>query len=147
MRESGLPSLGSKPQYNLPLTEHGAIRGIHAERINKLVCVGYGAIYSAIVDLRPGSDTFGSWEGFVLTRGMGLFVSTGLGNSFQTTSKEPSVYSYIFNEEWTPDMGTGNITPLDPDLDIPWPIKYGEGMIISDKDLRAPTLAQLRNNE
>jgi dTDP-4-dehydrorhamnose 3,5-epimerase-like enzyme len=32
--------------------------------------------------------------------------------------------------------------PLDPTLNIDWPIKDGEGMIISDKDRNNPSLAE-----
>ncbi len=62
--DSGLPSLGDRPQVNAPLTERGALRGIHAERAHKLVAVGSGAIYAAIVDLDTSSAGFGNWEGF-----------------------------------------------------------------------------------
>lgn len=46
-----MPSLGDCPQVNAPLTDTGAIRGIHAERAHKLVAVGFGKIFAAIVDL------------------------------------------------------------------------------------------------
>lgn len=138
--ESGLPSLGGRPQTNAPSTVKGALRGIHAEAAHKLVSVASGEIYAVIVDLRKDSATVGQWIGFTLARGMGLFISKGLGNSFQSTSDEPSTYLYLFEEEWRPDMPGTACNPLDPELGIEWPIPYGKGMIISEKDLSNPPL-------
>src|SRR5579885_2301191 len=81
---SGLPSLGERPQVNAPLSVKGAVRGIHAEAAHKLVSVATGKVYAVIVDLRKDSPTAGKWQGFELERGQGLFVSRGLGNSFQS---------------------------------------------------------------
>lgn len=141
--KAGLPSLGDRPQVNAPLTKKGAVRGIHAEQAHKLVAVAQGKIYAAIVDLRKDSPTAGKWEGFELTRGQGLFVSSGLGNSFQSISDDPSIYMYYFEKEWTPGMPGAACNPLDKDLGIPWPIAEGDGMIISDKDLANPPLKEV----
>lgn len=140
--DSGLPSLGERPQVNAPLTVKGALRGIHAENAHKLVSVAGGQVYAAIVDLRSDSPTAGKWQGFFLNRGDGLFISKGLGNSFQSTSDEPSVYLYYFEEEWRPDMPGKACNPLDPELAIDWPIKEDGGMIISDKDRNNPSLEE-----
>lgn len=143
--DSGLPSLGDRPQVNAPSTMKGAVRGIHAEFAHKLVSVASGEIYAVIVDLRKDSPTAGKWEGFRLNRGDGLFVSSGLGNSFQSTSEEPSTYLYYFEKEWKPDMPGAACNPLDPELNIDWPIKENEGMIISDKDKNNPSLKEVLN--
>lgn len=139
---AGLPSLGERPQVNAPLSVKGAIRGIHAEYAHKLVAIASGAVYAVIVDLRSDSQTAGKWLGFNLMRGRGLFVAKGLGNSFQSTSREPSVYLYYFEQEWQPGMPGKSCNPLDTDLNIDWPIAYGQGMIISDKDQNNPSLKE-----
>ncbi len=139
----GLPSLDERPQVNAPLSVKGAVRGIHAEDAHKLVSVASGKIYAAIVDLRKTSDTSGQWQGFQLERGQGLFISKGLGNSFQSISNEPSVYLYYFEKEWQPNMPGSACNPLDPDLNISWPIAEGHGMIISDKDRSNPSLKEV----
>ncbi len=141
--KSGLPTLDARPQVNAPLSVKGAVRGIHAESAHKLVAVASGKIYAVIVDLRKESPMVGKWEGFELVRGEGLFVTKGLGNSFQSVSNEPSVYMYYFEKEWTPEMPGVSCSPLDPDLNIPWPISAHEGMIISDKDRANPSLKEL----
>jgi dTDP-4-dehydrorhamnose 3,5-epimerase len=140
---AGLPSLGERPQVNAPLTVKGALRGIHAEEAHKLVSVASGQIYAAIVDLRKESPTVGKWLSFNLSRGDGLFVSKGLGNSFQSISDEPSIYLYYFEQEWRPDMPGVSCNPLDKDLNIDWPIAESAGMIISDKDRNNPTLKDI----
>lgn len=140
---AGLPTLGERPQVNAPLSNKGALRGVHAEFAHKLVSVASGKVYAVIVDLRKDSLTCGKWLGFELERGKGLFISKGLGNSFQSTSNEPSVYLYYFEEEWRPDMPGVSCSPLDETLAIDWPIPYGKGMIISEKDLANPTLSEV----
>lgn len=140
---AGLPSLNERPQLNAPLSVKGALRGIHAEYAHKLVSVAYGKVYAVIVDLRKGSPTAGKWLGFELTRGQGLFVSKGLGNSFQSISDEPSIYLYYFEKEWKPDMPGISCNPLDPDLNISWPITESEGLIVSEKDRNNPPFLEV----
>lgn len=141
--KAGLPSLGSRPQVNTPLSVKGAVRGIHAEYAHKLVSVAYGKVYAVIVDLRKDSKTAGQWQGFTLERGYGLFVSKGLGNSFQSISEEPSIYCYYFEAEWQPNMPGVACNPLDPELAIDWPIPLNKGMIISEKDRQNPSLSEV----
>ncbi len=140
---AGLPSLNERGQVNAPLSVKGALRGIHAEEAHKLVSVATGKIYAVIVDLRKDSSTAGHWQGFELERGQGLFVSKGLGNSFQSISDEPSVYLYFFEKEWYPGMPGISCSPLDTDLAISWPIPENQGMIISDKDKANPPLKEV----
>jgi len=140
---TGLPNLNERPQLNAPMSIKGAVRGIHAESAHKLVAVASGKVYAVIVDLRQHSPTLGQWEGFELVRGQGLFISDGLGNSYQSTSDEPSVYLYYFEKEWQPGMPGMACNPLDPDLAIDWPIPEGHGMIISEKDKNNPSFKEL----
>lgn len=139
---AGLPTLGNRPQVNAPLSVKGAIRGVHAEYAHKLVSIASGKVYAVIVDLRSDSASAGKWQGFNLERGQGLFISKGLGNSFQSISEEPSVYLYYFEQEWAPGMPGKACNPLDPDLAIDWPIKQGGGMVISEKDQANPSLKE-----
>jgi len=140
---TGLPSLNERPQVNAPLTVKGALRGVHAEQAHKLVSVASGKVYTVIVDLRKDSATAGQWQAFELERGQGLFISKGLGNSFQSVSDEPSTYLYYFEDEWRPDMPGSACNPLDKDLKIQWPIADGAGMLISDKDRHNPSLKEV----
>lgn len=143
--KSGLPSLGARAQVNATLTKKGAVRGIHAEETSKFIQVAQGKIFVAIVDLRKNSPTAGQWQGFELERSQGLFVSQGLGNSFQSISDEPSIYIYHFEKEWQPGMAGKACNPLDPELAIRWPIPENQGMIISEKDRANPSLREALN--
>jgi dTDP-4-dehydrorhamnose 3,5-epimerase len=127
---AGLPSLGTRPQTNATETVKGGLRGIHGEFAHKLVSVVVGEVYAVILDLRPESPTAGEWLDFPLGQGAGLFVSSGLGNSFQSVSDEPSQYLYLFAEEWRPGMPGVHVSPLDPALGIDWPLEP----ILSEKD-------------
>jgi dTDP-4-dehydrorhamnose 3,5-epimerase len=143
--EAGVPVGEGWPQINVTSSKRGVLRGIHAEAMDKYVMLGAGEAYAAVVDLRPDSPTAGEAEGFELAPGDGLFVSAGLGNSFQTTSAE-STYVYWFSDEWRPGMPGFGADPLDPALaahGITWPIPVdrGDRGSISEKDATAPTIA------
>ncbi len=142
----GLPSLNERPQLNAPLSFKGAVRGIHAEHAHKLVSVATGKVYAVIVDLRIESPTLGKWQGFELSRGQGLFITKGLGNSFQSISDEPSLYLYYFEQEWQPGMPGVSCNPLDKDLNIIWPIAEGKGLIISEKDKNNLSFKEITNH-
>ena len=69
LSEPALPRLGPWRQVNVTQTRQGAVRGIHAEAMVKLVGVVVGEAFAAYVDLRPGSGTFGKVVTTTLTPG------------------------------------------------------------------------------
>jgi dTDP-4-dehydrorhamnose 3,5-epimerase len=141
-RASALPLLRPWKQVNVTETVQGAIRGMHAEEMTKLVGVASGAVFGAWVDLRPSSSTFGAVVTADLAPGMHALVPPGVGNGFQATAPGATQYVYCFDEEWVPNMPGVACTPLDPELGIHWPLAISH---ISDKDRDAPTLADLRS--
>ena len=148
-RESGhtsaLPAIGPWQQINVTETLPGALRGIHAEAMTKLVGVISGEAFGAYVDLRPQSPTFRVVVTVELRPGVQVLVPAGVGNGFQSLGDRPTQYLYAFDAEWRPGMAGSAITPLDPELAIAWPlpIDSGDRAQISAKDLAAPTLAEL----
>lgn len=150
-RRSALADLGigvptRLAQVNATRSGHGALRGIHAEAITKVVMLAWGTATSVIVDLRPDSPTAGRPVRIDMVPGDGLVLAPGLGNSFQTTSPEGSLYLYGFDEEWRPGMPGRAATPLDPALaaaGIHWPVPVdaADRSRISHKDATAPTIA------
>ena len=134
MSELGLPHF-EPIQQNISQSKLGVIRGIHAEPWDKYVHVAFGSIFTAIVDLREQSESYGQYLTFTLDQSKALFLSKGLGNSFQTTS-DLSVYSYLVNSHWQPNLSYQAIAFNDPTLEIPWPIK---NYIVSEKDRNNPT--------
>jgi dTDP-4-dehydrorhamnose 3,5-epimerase len=140
----GLPDF-APVQNNISFNEKvGVTRGIHAEPWDKYISIAHGKIFTAIVDLRPGK-TFGTLETFELSPERAIFVSKGLGNSFQTL--EPNtVYTYLVNAHWSPDARYTLINLADPDVNIQWPIPLEEAEI-SEKDRNHPLLKDLKTNE
>lgn len=131
-------------QINLTRTKKGAVRGLHGEAMNKLVTVAYGSVFGAYVDTRPDSKTFGAVQTVHITPGVQVFVPQGVCNGFQAL--EDTEYLYFFDNEWAPGMPGTALCPLDPELDIKWPIDVDINDLnqISEKDSKAPTLTQLR---
>jgi dTDP-4-dehydrorhamnose 3,5-epimerase len=135
----GLPDLGPV-QWSISVNnERGTLRGIHAEPWDKYIHMITGVAFAAIVDLRPDSETFQQYETFTLTQDNAIFVSRGLGNSFQVTS-DGGVYGYLVNAHWSPEAKYTLVSYKDPQLAIPWPVSPA---VVSDKDEGHPPLSEL----
>jgi dTDP-4-dehydrorhamnose 3,5-epimerase len=136
--------LGTWQQINTTETNKGAIRGLHAESMNKLVGIVAGEAFGAYVDLREDSPTKGTVFTTTLTKGKQVFVPKGVGNGFQSTSDEPSQYMYCFDQEWVPGMPGKAVNPLDPELKIEWPIKVdtSDTSLVSQKDISASSMKE-----
>jgi dTDP-4-dehydrorhamnose 3,5-epimerase len=135
----GLPDLGPVQWSISENIARGTLRGIHAEPWDKYIHMITGEAFAAIVDLREESPTYKSFETFTLTQENALFVSRGLGNSFQVTS-DGGVYGYLVNQHWSPDAQYTLISYRDPELAIPWPVSPA---VTSEKDEQHPPLSQL----
>ncbi|MEP6852026.1 MAG: dTDP-4-dehydrorhamnose 3,5-epimerase [bacterium] len=142
--EAGLP-VGPWSQINATETNRGAIRGLHGEQTVKLVAVVSGAAFGAYVDARPDSATRGAVQTVELVRGTQVLVPAGVCNGFQSVSDEPTQYLYCFTAEWVPDMAGVALNPLDPALEIPWPVPVDPAnpAHVSVKDAAAPLFAEL----
>ena len=139
--ELGLPALDVR-QVNLSFTRAGAVRGIHAEAMHKLVGVAAGEAFGAWVDLRPGPG-FGRVFTASLVLGVQVLVPPGVGNGLQAVT--PCEYLYCFDQEWQLGMAGACVHPLDPDLAIPWPVAVdaGDPAQLSAKDASQPPLREL----
>ncbi len=141
LKEKGIEFL--PVQMNHSMSETGAIRGIHAERWDKLVYSATGKMWVPVVDLRPESATFGQYEEFLFDNTGGnlpkraLFLPKGIGNSI-CAIEGPVHYFYLVNAYWTPGSSFA-IKPFDEDLNIKWPIK---NPIVAEKDLNAKSLRE-----
>lgn len=142
---AGLPSLGPWLQVNVTETARGALRGMHAEEMTKLVAVAAGEAFAAYVDLRPSSPSHRAVVTLSLSPGRQVLVPAGVANGFQATGPGATQYLYCFDHEWAPGMPGRACTPLDPQLGIDWPIPVdpADPAQISAKDRDAPTLADL----
>lgn len=125
----------------------GVLRGLHFQRRHsqdKLVQVLHGAVYDVAVDLRPGSETFGKWEGFYLTaeNHQLLYIPKGFAHGFLAL-EDDTLFSYLCGDRYDPESD-GGICWDDPQLAVNWPLDRVEQTIISEKDAALPTLAEYR---
>lgn len=122
----------------------GVLRGLHFQRRHsqdKLVQVLHGAVYDVAVDLRAGSDTFGQWEGFLLTaenRQM-LYIPKGFAHGFLAL-EDDTLFSYLCGDRYDPDSD-GGVRWDDPQLAVQWPLDRVDKLIVSEKDAALPTFA------
>jgi len=91
-----------------------------------------------IIDLRPGSATFGRWEEFELTarNRCRLYIPKGFAHGFQTLADDTEV-GYLISQFHVPSAATGYRYD-DPAFAIDWPIPP---TALSDKDLSWPAFA------
>ena len=131
-------------QDNQSRSRHGIVRGMHFQPGQaKLVRCARGAIFDVIVDIRVGSPTFGSWEGYELDDESHhqLFVPDGFAHGFCVLSDVADV-TYKVTSYYDPAL-EGGFRFDDPAVGIEWPIAAAD-LIASARDRGAPTLAELR---
>lgn len=128
-------------QMNHSRSNPGVLRALHAENWNKLVYPVCGKMFSAIVDVRPESKTFGKIETFDFEdkSKKALFISKGLANSICANGNNPVDYIYLVDSYYD-GTDTKAVAWDDPDLDIKWPI---DNPILSERDRNNPTLRKM----
>ena len=139
-------------QDNQSKSKKGVLRGLHFQKENtqgKLVRVINGEVFDVAVDLRPGSPTYGKWEGVILSgENKKMFmIPKGFAHGFLVLSDEAE-FTYkcddIYNHE-----AEGGLMWNDPDVAIDWPlgnIKVEE-LLTSEKDSKWPSLQELRKTD
>jgi dTDP-4-dehydrorhamnose 3,5-epimerase len=117
----------------------GTLRGMHYQdapyQEAKVVSCISGAIYDVIIDIRPGSPTFGEQLGIKLaaqTHDM-LYVPEGFAHGFLTLADETQVF-YQMSEFYAPDYARG-FRWNDPSFKVRWP---AEVQVISLRDASYP---------
>lgn len=120
----------------------GTLRGMHYQADPygeaKLVRVTRGAICDAIVDLRPGSETYSRSFAAELTadNDRALFVPVGMAHGFQTLADATEVL-YQMSHAFVPGTGRG-VRWDDPAFAIAWPPAPAGGRIMSERDAGYP---------
>lgn len=131
-------------QANHSVSSKDTLRGVHFADVPpgqaKYVYCSRGAVLDVVVDLRLGSPTFGVSDAVHLDEAdrRGVYLSPGLGHAFLALSEEADV-TYLCSEAYNP-RAEHAISPLDPDLALPWPV--GTVPRLSDRDATAPNLAE-----
>lgn len=127
-------------QDNQSKSVRGVLRGLHYQvrfPQGKLVRAIQGEVFDVAVDLRPGSPTYGKWEGVVLSAAVQnqLYIPAGFAHGFLVLSDE-AVFAYKCTEYYHPEDEAG-IVWNDPDLAIAWP-DVGVPFRTSAKDAALP---------
>jgi len=133
-------------QGNTSVSRKGVVRGIHFADTPpgqaKYVSVAHGAGIDFVIDIRVGSPTFGTWDSVVLDSESrrSVFLSEGLGHAFAALTDDATL-TYLVSSTYNP-AAEHDLNVLDPQIGLVFPKEMGDA-VLSDKDLAAPTLAEL----
>ena len=130
-------------QDNQSSSTKGVLRGLHFQKEHpqaKLVRVVSGRVFDVAVDLRPGSPTYGKWEGVELSaeNRRQFFVPRGFAHGFLVLS-DTAEFCYKCDDVYYPN-DEGGLMWNDPDIGIAWPALEGDAtfdpseVILSEKD-------------
>lgn len=122
------------------ISKRGVIRSTHFQLTKpqpKLMKCISGRVYYVIVDLTPGSQTYGQYRHMELSddNQVCILCPAGFGQGYLAI--EDSIMSYKASEVFY-DKGDSGIMYNDPDIGIEWPFDLIGGkknLIISEKDL------------
>nr|MDQ3283023.1 dTDP-4-dehydrorhamnose 3,5-epimerase [Acidobacteriota bacterium] len=116
-------------------SRRGTLRGMHYQREPfgevKLVRCTRGAVYDAVIDLRPGSPAFRQWFAVELTaenRRM-LYIPKGFAHGYQTLEDETEI-SYQMSTPYHREAAAG-VRWNDPAFAVRWPIEVA---VIAERD-------------
>ena len=134
LRSSGLEARVA--QVNASWNERrGTLRGLHVRDATnpecKLVRVTRGRAYDVLVDVRPGSSTWGCWEAVELDdrSHRAVWVCEGVAHGFLTLVDDVEVL-YLHNRPHAPRAETGYRWD-DPAFGISWPFAP---KVLSERD-------------
>ncbi|WP_315067186.1 dTDP-4-dehydrorhamnose 3,5-epimerase [uncultured Clostridium sp.] len=133
-------------QDNESKSSKGVLRGLHFQKRHsqgKLVRVTKGEVFDVAVDLRTGSPTYGKWECVILNEKnkKQFYIPEGFAHGFLVLSDEV-VFNYKCTDFYSPEYD-GGVMWNDSDLNIEWPLKAIENVILSEKDKTHPNLKEL----
>ncbi|CAN5152257.1 dTDP-4-dehydrorhamnose 3,5-epimerase [soil metagenome] len=117
----------------------GTLRGMHYQiaphQEAKLVRCTRGAIFDAVLDLRPDSPTYRQWAGLELSSDNHrmLYIPEGCAHGYQTLADDTEVF-YLVSASYSPQAERG-IRYDDPSFGIDWPLDVST---ISEKDRAWP---------
>ena len=127
-------------QANMGLSvQRGTVRGMHYQEAPaleaKLVRCTRGAMFDVVLDLRPGSPTYGQWHGVELTAANGrmLYVPQHCGHGYQTLEDGTEMF-YMTSAFYTPSAARG-VRFDDPAFTIAWPLPP---TVVSEQDRNWP---------
>jgi dTDP-4-dehydrorhamnose 3,5-epimerase len=131
-------------QDNHSRSGRGVLRGMHfsiGAGQAKLVRCARGRILDVVVDLRRASTSYGEWESHELDdeRARQLYIPVGFAHGFCVLSDVADV-TYKCSTYYDGAVERG-FAYDDPEVGISWPGDVE--LLVSDRDRRAPALAQI----
>jgi len=105
-----------------------------------------GCVFDVVVDIRPGSETFGKWHGVELSaeNKKQFYIPPGFAHGFLVLS-DKAEFCYKCTDFYHPE-DEGGLLWNDPAIGIRWPgvegetLSDGTPLTLSDKDRLWPTL-------
>jgi dTDP-4-dehydrorhamnose 3,5-epimerase len=130
-------------QDNHSRSSKGVLRGLHFQKTKpqgKLVRVVRGKVFDVAVDINPESDTYGQYEGVILSEDnkRQFWVPPGYAHGFLVLS-DVADFEYKCTDYYDPN-DEGSLIWNDADVAIDWPL---QNPTLSEKDASAPSLKQL----
>ncbi len=137
-------------QDNQSASKKGVLRGLHFQiehPQDKLVRVIKGEVFDVVVDMRPGSKTYGQWYGVILSEENKkmFFIPKNFAHGFLVLS-DYAEFTYKCTDFYHPG-DEGGIIWNDPEIGVKWPVEDGMELIISDKDTKWPSFKEIKNRE
>jgi dTDP-4-dehydrorhamnose 3,5-epimerase len=135
LEAAGIDFSVQQSNLSVNLVSH-TLRGFHFQRPpsreQKILTVVTGSVYAVIVDLRPDSATYLTWESFEITVGdrTSLIVASGCATGYLTLASETIVH-YQMSDVFRPDC-YGGFRFDDPLIGVEWP---ASPEVISQRDL------------
>lgn len=133
-------------QQNHTLTRaRGSVRGLHWQadpkpEIKLVRCLA-GRVLDVVVDVRPGSPTFGCWHAVELSAQnmCALYVPAGFAHGFQCLEDSCELF-YLMSEFYHEDLARG-VRWDDPQTGVEWPLPV---INLSARDATLPLLHELK---
>lgn len=143
---------GDFVQDNQSRSKKGVLRGLHFQKNHsqaKIVRCIKGEVFDVAVDLRPGSKTYGKWEGVILSEENKkmFYIPRGFAHGFLVLSDEAE-FTYkcddVYNHE-----AEGGLAWNDPEVAIEWPLENMkvDELLTSEKDAKWPSLKELKETD
>jgi dTDP-4-dehydrorhamnose 3,5-epimerase len=130
-------------------TQRNTLRGLHVQLPPypeaKLVSCQQGRMFWVVVDVRPGSPTFGQWDALTLTGevGDGFYAGPGLAHGCLSLSDDV-LLTIASSEDFKPEFGAG-IHWQDPEIGVSWPTEVTP--MLSDAHSSYPSFAEFRRTQ
>jgi dTDP-4-dehydrorhamnose 3,5-epimerase len=101
----------------------------------KLVRCTRGAMFDVVLDIRPGSASYGKWYGAELSaeNGRMMYLPAGCAHGYQTLEDGTEMH-YMTSEFYTPSAASG-VRFDDPAFRIQWPLVP---TVVSEQDQNWP---------